>query len=386
MINNQFNGKRFKSARLYRGYTLADLAKELGISKQAISQYENNETQPETSNWFNIINVLGFPRDFFYEDAMPNIETYATHFRSLARTKKKDRDAQKKKGEYLAILYEYLSEFVNFPEFTINEVVKQNIENPEELAEYLRNILGLGEKPIPDMVYLLEKLGIIVSALDLNILDIDAYTQKLKINDTYKYLVVLSNDKKSYVRRNFNCAHELGHILMHSWIEEMELESVSKQQFNELESQADSFAGAFLLPKKEFSKDILRKPSNLEYYKELKLKWKVSIGAMLIRAKCLGLLTPYQYQYLIRQYSAKKWRNKEPYDDDLIMSEPIVLKSATRLILSSNNWSGTQFLDKFHSIYNMSFPKSEIEYLLNLNKGELETIQNKEDILTLKQL
>ena len=162
MINNQFNGKRFKSARLYRGYTLADLAKELGISKQAISQYENNETQPETSNWFNIINVLGFPRDFFYEDAMPNIETYATHFRSLARTKKKDRDAQKKKGEYLAILYEYLSEFVNFPEFTINEVVKQNIENPEELAEYLRNILGLGEKPIPDMVYLLEKLGIIV--------------------------------------------------------------------------------------------------------------------------------------------------------------------------------------------------------------------------------
>lgn len=383
-MDNKFNGKRFKSARMYRGYTLADLAKELGISKQAISQYENNETQPETSNWFKIINILGFPRDFFYENITPEVETFVTHFRSLARTKKKDRDAQKKKGEYLAILYEFLSEFINFPIFALDDIIKQNFENPEELANYVRNLLDLGEKPIDDMVFLLEKLGIIVSALNLDLLDIDAYTQKLKINNVYRYLVVLSNDKKSYVRRNYNCAHELGHILMHSWIEEIELESVTKQQFNELENQADAFAGAFLLPKEAFSKDILRKPSNLEYYKELKLKWKVSIGAMLMRAKNLNLLSTSQYQYLIRQYSAKQWRKNEPYDDDLILSEPLVLKSATRLILSNNNWSGSQFVNRFNSSYNISFPATEMEYLLNLNPGELEGTFNKEDIISLK--
>ncbi len=384
MDNNKFNGQRLKSARLYRGYTLADLAKELGISKQAISQYENNETQPETANWFKIINVLNFPRDFFYESNMPQVETFATHFRSLSRTKKIDRDAQKKKGEYLAVLYEYLSEFVNFPPFSINDIIKQNIEEPENLAIYLRNILDLGQKPIPDMVFLLEKLGIIVSALDLNTLDIDAYTQKLKVKNEYKYLVVLSNDKKSYVRRNFNCAHELGHILMHSWIEEMELESVTKLQFNELENQADNFAGAFLLPEEAFTKDVLRKPSNLEYYKDLKLKWKVSIGAMLIRAKKLGILSPYQYQYLIRQYSAKHWRTKEPYDDDLILSEPMVLKSAARLLLSNNKWTGSQFVDKFYSLYKISLPVSEIEYLLNLDPGELEDTPKKEELISLK--
>lgn len=382
--NNKFNGQRLKSARLYRGYTLADLAKELGISKQAISQYENNETQPEAANWFKIINVLNFPRDFFYESNMPQVETFATHFRSLSRTKKIDRDAQKKKGEYLAVLYEYLSEFVNFPPFSINDIIKQNIEEPENLAIYLRNILDLGQKPIPDMVFLLEKLGIIVSALDLNTLDIDAYTQKLKVKNEYKYLVVLSNDKKSYVRRNFNCAHELGHILMHSWIEEMELESVTKLQFNELENQADNFAGAFLLPEEAFTKDVLRKPSNLEYYKDLKLKWKVSIGAMLIRAKKLGILSPYQYQYLIRQYSAKHWRTKEPYDDDLILSEPMVLKSAARLLLSNNKWTGSQFVDKFYSLYKISLPVSEIEYLLNLDPGELEDTPKKEELISLK--
>ena len=171
---------------------------------------------------------------------------------------------------------------------------------------------------------------------------------------------------------------------MHSWIEEMELESVSKQQFNELENQADCFAGAFLLPKDSFSKDVLRKPSNLDYYKELKLKWKVSIGAMLIRAKNLGILTPYQYQYLIRQYSAKHWRTNEPYDDNLIMSVPMVLKSATRMVLTKNNWTGSQFMDKFHSIYNISFPIKEVEYLLNLNKGELETQTKQEEIISLK--
>ena len=384
MDNNKFNGQRLKSARLYRGYTLADLAKELGISKQAISQYENNETQPEAANWFKIINVLNFPRDFFYESNMPQVETFATHFRSLSRTKKIDRDAQKKKGEYLAVLYEYLSEFVNFPPFSINDIIKQNIEEPENLAIYLRNILDLGQKPIPDMVFLLEKLGIIVSALDLNTLDIDAYTQKLKVKNEYKYLVVLSNDKKSYVRRNFNCAHELGHILMHSWIEEMELESVTKLQFNELENQADNFAGAFLLPEEAFTKDVLRKPSNLEYYKDLKLKWKVSIGAMLIRAKKLGILSPYQYQYLIRQYSAKHWRTKEPYDEDLILSEPMVLKSAARLLLSNNKWTGSQFVDKFYSLYKISLPVSEIEYLLNLDPGELEDTPKKEELISLK--
>lgn len=36
-----FNGQRLKTARLYRGKTLDELAKDINVTKQAISQYEN---------------------------------------------------------------------------------------------------------------------------------------------------------------------------------------------------------------------------------------------------------------------------------------------------------------------------------------------------------
>lgn len=100
--------------------------------------------------------------------------------------------------------------------------------------------------------------------------------------------------------------------------------------------------------------------------------------------KKLGLLSVSQYQYLIRQYSAKKWRTNEPFDNALILSEPIVLKSAVRMILTKNKWTGIQFADDFHSKYKINFPTSEIEFLLNLDEGELSIEPKKEDILSLK--
>ncbi len=105
---------------------------------------------------------------------------------------------------------------------------------------------------------------------------------------------------------------------------------------------------------------------------------------MLIRAKKIGILSPYQYQYLIRQYAAKHWRTNELYDNDLILFEPMVLKSATKLLLSNNNWTGNQFVENFYSLYNISLPISEIEYLLNLDSGELENTSKKEDLISLK--
>ena len=41
-------GERIKQARTYRGKTQAQLAKELGITKQAISKYETNKSKLST--------------------------------------------------------------------------------------------------------------------------------------------------------------------------------------------------------------------------------------------------------------------------------------------------------------------------------------------------
>jgi Zn-dependent peptidase ImmA (M78 family) len=42
----------------------------------------------------------------------------------------------------------------------------------------------------------------------------------------------------------------LGHILLHEWSED--IETLSKDEFKERESQAHAFASAFLLPKEAF--------------------------------------------------------------------------------------------------------------------------------------
>ena len=41
MAKASFNGERLKAARLFRRMTIAELAESTGVSKQAISQFEN---------------------------------------------------------------------------------------------------------------------------------------------------------------------------------------------------------------------------------------------------------------------------------------------------------------------------------------------------------
>ena len=41
-----FNGQRLRQARLYNGLSINDLAEILGVTKQAISQYETQNVTP----------------------------------------------------------------------------------------------------------------------------------------------------------------------------------------------------------------------------------------------------------------------------------------------------------------------------------------------------
>ena len=64
MGNRKFNGERLKSARIYRGLTVSELADKIGISKQAISQYEKSDSTPEFKKMVAITNCLNFPSEY----------------------------------------------------------------------------------------------------------------------------------------------------------------------------------------------------------------------------------------------------------------------------------------------------------------------------------
>ena len=69
----KFNGERLKSARLYNGLTIADVAEKTGISKQAVSQFENGKTEPKNETLFSLSKYLGFPREYFFQHDKENI-------------------------------------------------------------------------------------------------------------------------------------------------------------------------------------------------------------------------------------------------------------------------------------------------------------------------
>lgn len=67
MIEKKFYGERLRSARMYRGLTLTELAKRTEISKQSLSLYENDNNTPDYMKVRLLASELNFPYDYFFQ-------------------------------------------------------------------------------------------------------------------------------------------------------------------------------------------------------------------------------------------------------------------------------------------------------------------------------
>ena len=154
MIKNiEFNGERLKSARLYRGKTITELADETEISKQAISQFENGKATPSIETLLKIMNVLKFPREYFRQ--VDDDITVNTFFRALLTTSKKEQLVQVTRTRTLAKIYEFLEEYIDFPELKIPQIDIDNIDI-ESISLGLREYWGLGINPISNIVNVMD--------------------------------------------------------------------------------------------------------------------------------------------------------------------------------------------------------------------------------------
>src|SRR5699024_2570695 len=250
-----------------------------------------------------------------------------TFFRSKVNVSKKRLNAQEQVVDFLFNGQQFLEHYIEFPKLNIPDVlIKDSWEKDdiEDLAQNVRNIWGIGDEPIHNLIFELERNGVFLSSILTDTHGVDAYSQKKVINGQDYCFMLLGKDKKSAVRRQFDAAHELGHLLMHSWIEKgTELEPDEKRR---MEKEADYFASALLLPREAFISTIYK--PKLEEYIHLKKYWMVSINAMIVRSYHLNLINYTQYQYLQKQLSRKKMRKFEPYDDVLQLSNPGMLKQA----------------------------------------------------------
>ncbi|HEM3560498.1 TPA: XRE family transcriptional regulator [Streptococcus suis] len=333
-----FNGSRLEELRLLNGLTRADLARELEVTEQAIWQFETGVTLPKMKN--KIVMARFFQVEVDYFDAVDKNGSF-----SLSRIAFRNADLEAKKTIHIQMVYlekmnqmiDYLENFVSIPNQIIYQLVDsieqklQQHESLEFIADHAREVLAVSVDNA-NLLYSLEKSGIYISERLING-NADAYSAWSRNGRPFIVLGL----RKSAVRRNFDLAHELGHLLLHN---QVDFEELSKEELEEKEKEANQFASYFLLPRKQFLMDFVnivgKRVSNPDQYILLKKRFGVSIQALEYRAYKLGLLTPQQNSYFYRQISKKGYKAVEPLDLEIPLKKPSKIRSILDVILSNN--------------------------------------------------
>ena len=380
MEPKRFNGERLKTARLFNGLTLTELADRTQISKQSISLYENNRNTPDYKRVHTIATVLGFPFEYFFQEDNYTTTTETTYFRSLASATKKDRTAQSIKLEFVARMYEVLCNYIEFQPFVDADVSFTGYDDAyeadspaaiaeiEEAAQKVRNQWNIENGPIKDLQHLLENHGVLITGFPADGDRIDAFSQRTVVDGNAIYLIAVVLGQRPEGRICFDMAHELGHIILHPWSEDLEL--IPKEEFKSRERQANMFASAFLLPRESFGRDVSRYPTDLKYYLFLKNRWHVSMQAMIYRSHQLNIITTNQYQYLMRQISKNGWRTKEPGDVPFSLSESI-FQGAIDLLFDNHILTAKTLMQEFRR-NGITLHPNTVEKLLHLREGTLD--------------
>lgn len=350
-----FYGEKLQSVRELNGLSRKELAHKLDISEQAVWQYENQYTVPK----FEVVNelkkIFGVKPQFFYKKSfikkVSDIEKIA--YRADDRESRKKAKMETTFIDFVDCLISEFEYTVAIPDGTIHSLSIEtekmfnrwvNGTDKEELLEkvacYAREVLKVDDNK--DLLYKLEISGIFVLEKNMG-MDIDVYSTWTNGNRPF---IVLGNEKKSAVRRNFDLAHELGHLLLHKKID---MDGLSKEEHKEIEREANKFAGYFLLPREDFLRDFskIKKKSNPKSYIEMKEKYKVSIVALGYTAYQRGYTSFQENRYFFATISREKFKEKEPLDDDIPVVRPGKIRALFNMVLGNKLIILADFLDLY---------------------------------------
>jgi Zn-dependent peptidase ImmA (M78 family)/DNA-binding XRE family transcriptional regulator len=289
-----FNKSRLTVARQRMSLTKTELAKRVGVEPSAISGFEAGKYLPSDDTINRIARALRYPREFFLADDIDIPQTDGVSFRSMTRMTSRQRDAAIAAGAIAYLLSDWLETEFELPDVDLPDMQDNT---PETAAMSLRQYWGLGERPIKNMIHLLEAKGVRVFSLAENAIEVDAYSVWRG-----KRPCIFLNLGKSAERRRFDAAHELGHLVLHKKAAPVGVEA---------EKEANAFASAFLMP--AASMKTLGRVTTIERLIEVKRKWTVSVAAMAYRLHELRLMSDWNYHMLCVEISRRHHRTREPY-------------------------------------------------------------------------
>lgn len=340
-----FSPIRLRDIRIVRGYTVEHVAQQIGVTKQAISKYETGKTIPSTGVLGRIIKFFDLPDGYLTKPELFSDKQSLIFYRRHKRTTVREIEEAEVNLKWC---YEMIRGCKDFYPLKKSDIpyISSNL-HVEERAMKLREYWGLGHHPIENLSLLLEEKGFYLFSLKLKDEKIDGFSRM--VDDIP--IIFINQNRRTRERQQFSIAHELAHLILHS---DMQEESTI------MEEEADSFAGAFLMPETAVRADIIR--NDIEFLTMLAKKWHVSVAAIVERCKELKLLGNTREENLARAEGLFRNINAN-YKGKPVYRSDMELCSLREIILNIAN--DYKAIERFLQI--LSLPKIDVERICNLN-------------------
>jgi Zn-dependent peptidase ImmA (M78 family)/DNA-binding XRE family transcriptional regulator len=301
------NGSRIELARKIQGYTQKQLAYKVGVNQSAINHYEQGKITPPDNVLNRIAVETGFTTDFFNLTPLCELPKGSLAFRAARSVTAKEIDKAYYNAKLVYEQYMTLAGSFALPNVKL-PVLK---EKPEKAAEITRVALELApDLPIRNLTNALERNGVIVLSLPVFLNKLDAFSLWVELQGERP--LVAESFGKPGDRLRFSLAHEVGHLVMHH---------PPKSTIKLMEKEANDFA-TFLLMPRNVAKNEFTLPVSLFSLGELKVKWGISIQALIFVARKYDIITERQATYLFSQISSKGWKTKEPQNLEVKTERP----------------------------------------------------------------
>lgn len=269
------------------------------MDQKTIIRYESGEAIPPVSSASALASSLNFPLPFFYgQQELDEPMSESASFRSMSSMSARERDSALAAGAFAFMLSDWVHERFNLPPPDL--IDRKEDSDPESAARALRQHWGIGERPIQNVVHILEAKGVRVFSLAENTQTVDAFSMW-----RHDIPFVFLNTTKTAERSRFDAAHELGHLVLHRH---------GGPQGRDVEDQANQFASAFLMPEGDV-KGRLPRVSTLGEIVAAKKRWRVSVAALNYRLRKLGIITEWQHRTFCIQIM-QNYKQSEPYGID----------------------------------------------------------------------
>ena len=287
-------------AREYRGMSQTELAgKVIGLSQPNLSNYENGLVELSAEVKERLMDVLGFPATFLKEDSFNVLEN--ANYRRKKSVKAEERRKIDGTVALIAYWFDWLSEMFELPEYQLGEFDLSDGYSAQEVARQIRRNCRLGNEPFVDICTTLESNGVFVFPWNC---DFDRFDGVSLITSKGNPLIII-NRNMSADRKRFTIAHELGHILLHECVDTFVPDCRDK------EKEANAFAGELLYPDAMAFSQLTG--LTLSKLPALKGYWKISMSAILEKARLLGCITDNKYIQIRTEFSRRGWLKNEPY-------------------------------------------------------------------------